>query len=81
MYGDHFEIAIEFGRLLPKAVAWSDGYVYLGAGKDLHITAVARIYAENLSSPTEYPLTFEICGKTEPMDGQAMVKLLEARGM
>jgi len=59
-YGDHWELIIDFGKVLPRSKIWSTGVIYIGGDNSQTLHIEAALYAENLPDPTRVPLVVRI---------------------
>jgi len=67
-YGDHWELIIDFGKILPRAKLWSTGIIYISADYSQKINIFASIYAENLPNPIPISLSVQIKTEKRPME-------------
>lgn len=55
-YDRSYLVEVEIGRLQPKAEYWTDAGLYVGARVPSVIDMVAKVFADNLPKPLEFPL-------------------------
>jgi hypothetical protein len=76
-YGSHHEIVVHFGNVLPRSTVWSTGSVFVGAEASQAVVGDARIYAENLADPLEFPLEISIAVEVKPMKLEQIRNLIK----
>lgn len=59
-HGKQWHLRFDVGDLRPKARAWSQCTVWIGATADLSLATTAKVYADSLPEPIEIPLSLEI---------------------
>lgn len=67
-YGDHWEITVDFGKVLPRSKIWSTGMIFVGGNDSQSVEFNAKIYAENLSEPSCVPMLIQIKTIRRPME-------------
>ncbi len=67
-FGDHWELTIGFGKILPRSKVWSTGVIYIVGDNSQKVDIVAALYAENLPNPITLPLSIKIETEKRPME-------------
>jgi hypothetical protein len=75
-YGDHWELKIDFGKVLPRSKVWSTGVVSIGGDNSQTVQIDAALYAENLSNPMKVPLVVRIHAESRPMERRDLEPLM-----
>jgi hypothetical protein len=66
-YDKHRELMIKFGRLSPKATAWTTDVLWIGSERDASISFPLELYADNLPNPVGVELRLSVKTTARPM--------------
>lgn len=75
-HGGRYEISVTWESILPRDLAWSDGYFLIGGEQDMVVPVSVHVYAEELPMPVEDTLEIEISSRQRAMELNELHQLL-----
>lgn len=75
---EHWQILAETGNIQPKATAWSDPF-YIGGNRNFSFELEAKIYADNLATPLNVPLSMTIETQEQSMNLEELIKIADSK--
>lgn len=76
-FGTTWRIVVDLGKIRPKDTVWSKSELFIGATEDIALVFPAKIFADNLSSPSLAEIQGQISVTKEKAD---LTKIIDIEG-